>query len=67
MMNKEENLKWLRHRMKEYHACRSNIGDVEEEMERDGKLGPGFSSIDRLEELDIGMGLHQDRPTSMPI
>jgi hypothetical protein len=23
-------------------------------MERDGKLGQGFSSVDRLEEMDIG-------------
>jgi hypothetical protein len=56
MMSKEENLEWLRRRTKEYHVGRNELGSLVEEIERDGKLGPGFSLVDQLEEMDIGDG-----------
>jgi hypothetical protein len=56
MMSKEKNLEWLQRRTEEYRAGRDDIGFLVKEVERDGKLGQGFSLIDRLEEMDISDG-----------
>jgi hypothetical protein len=49
MTSKEGELKWLHHRTKE-----NDVSDLVEDLGEDGKLGQGFSSVDELEEIDIG-------------
>jgi hypothetical protein len=56
MLSKEKSLEWLRRRTKEYHSCKNGTSDLVDELEQEGKLGQGFSSLDRLEEVDIGDG-----------
>jgi hypothetical protein len=57
MTTKEKDLEWLRHQTEEYHSGKSDICGVVEDLEEDGKLGHGFSSVDRLEEIYIGDGM----------
>jgi hypothetical protein len=56
MMNKEKSVEWLQCRTEEYQSKAEGVGDLVEEVEHEGKLGQGFSSIDYLEEMDIGDG-----------
>jgi hypothetical protein len=62
MSNKRESLEWLRHRTEEYRSGKNDAHDLVEDLEHEGKLGQGFSSMDRLEEMDIGDG-STPRPT----
>jgi hypothetical protein len=48
--------------IEEYRSSKDNIADVVEDLEDMGKLGRGFSTIDELEEVDIGDGITK-RPT----
>jgi hypothetical protein len=62
MMNIDEELEWLHRRTEGYHSGRNDTGGLVEKFEIEGKLGQGFSSMDHLDEVDIGDGtLH--RPT----
>jgi hypothetical protein len=61
-MSAQKNVEWLRHRTKQ---CRSTMNDMCEAIEdfyKVEKLGQGFSSVDPLEEIDIGDGI-TPRPT----
>jgi hypothetical protein len=56
--NKE--LEWLHRRTEAYHSGKDSISGVVEDLENEGKLGQGFSSVDCLDEVDIGDGsLHK--------
>jgi hypothetical protein len=54
MVGKDKDIEWLVKQTKEYRSWKSGIKDVIEELEDMGKLGQGFSSVDELEEIDIG-------------
>jgi hypothetical protein len=54
MTSKEGELKWLHHRTEEYRSKENDLSDLVEDLAEDGKLGQGFSSVDELEEIDIG-------------
>jgi hypothetical protein len=62
MMSKENNVDWLQRRAKEYRAGRRETGELVEDFDEVGKLGQGFSSVDELEEVDLGKGVAH-RPT----
>jgi hypothetical protein len=62
MMTRERELEWLHHRSEEYRLGKNDISGLIEELEDEGKLGQGFSSVDRLEEVDIRDGT-TPRPT----
>jgi hypothetical protein len=64
MMMKDKGLEWLHHRTEEHRVGKSGISGAIEDLEDDGKLGQGFSSVDGLEEIDIGDGTIP-RPTYM--
>jgi hypothetical protein len=49
-------LEWLHHRTNEHRSNQDSISDVVEESGQEGKLGQGFSSLDSLEEVDLGDG-----------
>jgi hypothetical protein len=57
MLSKEESLKWLQRRTDEYHSNENDIGGLVEDFDDMGKLGSGFVSSDKLEEVDIGNGV----------
>jgi hypothetical protein len=57
MMTREQVLEWLSHQTEEYSLGRNDSGGLIEDMGDEGKLGQGFSSVDRLEEMDIGDGV----------
>jgi hypothetical protein len=46
----------LQCRTEEYRSKKKDVGDLLEEVECEEKLGQGFASMDRLEEMDIGDG-----------
>jgi hypothetical protein len=56
MMSREGHIEWLQHGKEEYHSGQNSMNDMVEELEREGMLDPGFSSIDELEEVDMGDG-----------
>jgi hypothetical protein len=60
MMSREDNVAWLQWRAGEYHAGRRETGELVEDFDEVGKHGQGFSSVDELEEVDLGKGVaHQ--------
>jgi hypothetical protein len=61
MMSKEDNVAWLQWRTAEHRARRGEAGEVVEDFDEVGKLGQGFSSVDDLEEVDLG-GSNTQRP-----
>jgi hypothetical protein len=61
-MSTQKNDDWLRHRMEQYWSTMNNMCEVIEDFNEVEKLGQGFSSIDPLEEIDIG-----DEITPRPI
>jgi hypothetical protein len=54
MAGKDKDIEWLVKQTQEYRSQKSNTEDVVEELGDMGNLGQGFSSIDKLEEIDIG-------------
>jgi hypothetical protein len=54
-MNKK--IEWLRHCTEEYCSGQNDIGGLVEDLENEGKLGHGFSSVDHLDEVGIGDGM----------
>jgi hypothetical protein len=61
-MNEHDSLKWLQERTDEYCLNKNDMGEVVDDFDDLGKLGQGFSSVDELEEVDIGDG-KVPRPT----
>jgi hypothetical protein len=62
MASREDNLRWLLGRMKEYCSAQNGIGEVVEDFDDTEKLGNRFMLSDELEEIDIGNGSVR-RPT----
>jgi phage anti-repressor protein len=56
MGRKEDSLKWLKRRTEEYRLKENDTSDTVDDFDEVGKLGCGFSSVDELEEIDIGSG-----------
>jgi hypothetical protein len=56
MLSKDSSIKWMQKRMKEYCWSKNDIGEAVEDFDELGKLGRGFSSVDTLDEVDIGDG-----------
>jgi hypothetical protein len=62
MMNAKESMDWLAKRMEEYRSAWNGIGETVQDFDDLGKLGRRFTSINELDEIDIGDGGVQ-RPT----
>jgi hypothetical protein len=56
MMNAKESMDWLAKWMEEYHSTGNDIGEIIEDFGDVGKLRRGFTSIDELDQIDIGDG-----------
>jgi hypothetical protein len=50
-------LEWFIWRIVEYHSSTDDVIGVVEDLDKLGKIGRGFSSMDDLEEIDIGDGV----------
>jgi hypothetical protein len=61
-MSTQKNVEWLWSRTKQYRSTTNDMCEVIEDFDEVGKLGQVFSSVDPLEELDIGDGI-TPRPT----
>jgi hypothetical protein len=61
-MSTQKNVEWLRHRMEQYQSTTNDMYEAIEDFDEVEKLGQGFSSVDPLEEIDIGDGI-TPRPT----
>jgi hypothetical protein len=57
MMTTANEIEWLRCRTEEYHSGQNNIGGLVEDLENEGKLWQGFSSVDHLDKVDIRDGM----------
>jgi hypothetical protein len=62
MMSVSKDLEFLSRRTTEYRSYTEDVMGVVEDLDELGKLGRGFSSMDDLEEVDIGGGVIS-RPT----
>jgi hypothetical protein len=60
-----KDLEWLSRRTVEYRSSMDDAMGVVEDLDELGKLGRGFSSMDDLEEVDIGDGV-VSQPTYKP-
>jgi hypothetical protein len=47
---------WLQQRIDHYQAHKTDTYEAIEDLDDLGKLGQGFTSADRLEEVEIGDG-----------
>jgi hypothetical protein len=56
------NVEWLQECVEHYRANKNDMCETIEETEDLDKLGPGFTLVDSLEEIDIGNGV-TSRPT----
>jgi hypothetical protein len=55
MLKQGKDVEWLRWWTEEYHSTKDDIGGMVDDLDEMGKLGHGFSSMDDLEEVDLGM------------
>jgi hypothetical protein len=55
MLKQEKDGEWLRRWTEEFCSTKDDIGGMVNDMDEIGKLGHGFSSMDDLEEVDLGM------------
>jgi hypothetical protein len=62
MMSVSKDLEWLNRWTAEYRSYTDDVMGVVEDLDELGNLGRGFSSMDDLEEVDIGDGV-VSRPT----
>ena len=58
----ESNFEWLKRRLDEYRAEKTDACEAIDDFDELNKLGQGFTSADPLEEVDIGDGT-TPRPT----
>jgi hypothetical protein len=56
MIDTQGNMDWSRRQMEQQHSRKNDNGDVIEDLGGEGKLDQGFSTVDDLEEVDIGNG-----------
>jgi hypothetical protein len=61
-MNTQNNIEWLWHCTEQYQSTTNAICEAIEDFDEVEKLEQGFSSVDFLEEIDIGDGI-TSRPT----
>jgi hypothetical protein len=66
MMLVSKDLEWLSKWTAKYHPYMDDAMGVVEDLDELGKLGQGFSSIDHLEQVDIGDGV-VPRPTYVSV
>jgi hypothetical protein len=57
MATATKDLEWLSTRTAEYHLSKDDAMGVVDDLDELGKLGQDFSSMDDLEEVDIGDGV----------
>jgi hypothetical protein len=57
MASKEGDIDWLVRRADDYRLAKNDISEVVEDFDDIGKLGYGFSTVDELDEVDIGDGV----------
>jgi hypothetical protein len=72
MVAATRDLEWLSRRTVEYHSSKDDAMGVVEDLDELGKLGRGFSSMDNLENVDIGDGviprrIYVERIPSVPL
>jgi hypothetical protein len=53
----QKNDEWLRHHTEQYRSNMNDTCEATEDCEEVEKLGQGLSSVDPLEEIDIGDGI----------
>jgi hypothetical protein len=53
-MSVSKDLEWLSRQIAEYRSYTDDAMGVVEDLDKLGKLGRGFSSMDDLEKVDIG-------------
>jgi hypothetical protein len=49
------NIEWMKHRVDQYPANKTDAYEAIDEFDELDKLGQGFTSADPLEQVDIGM------------
>jgi hypothetical protein len=52
----DANVEWLKHRVEQYHANKTDACEAIDEFNELDKLGQSFMSADPLEQVDIGDG-----------
>jgi hypothetical protein len=57
MVTTTRDLEWLSRRTVEYHSSKDDAMGMVEDLDKLGKLGRGFSSMDDLEKVDISDGV----------
>jgi hypothetical protein len=57
MATATRDLEWLSRRTVEYHSSKDDAMGMVEDLDKLGKLGRGFSSMDDLEKVDISDGV----------
>ena len=58
----DANVEWLKHRVEQYRANKTDVCEAIDDFDELDKLGQGFTSADPLEQVDIGDG-SVPRPT----
>jgi hypothetical protein len=53
-MSTQKNVEWLRHCKKQYQSTMNDMCKAIEDFDEVEKSGQDFSSVDPLEEIDIG-------------
>jgi hypothetical protein len=61
-MSTQKNVEWLPYHTEQYRYTTNDMCEAIEDFDEVEKLGQGFSSVDPLEEIDIGDGI-TPRPT----
>jgi hypothetical protein len=54
MSNKEDSLVWLQRRTTRHQSERGGMDEVVKDFDEVGKLGQGFTSVDKLERVNLG-------------
>jgi len=52
----DANVEWLKHRVEQYRANKTDACEAIDDFDELDKLGQGFTSADTLEQVDIGAG-----------
>ena len=52
----DANIKWLKHRVEQYRANKTDVCEAIDDFDELDKLGQGFMSAGPLEHVDIGDG-----------
>jgi hypothetical protein len=53
----DANVEWLKHRVEQYQANKTDACEAIDDFDELDKLGQGFTSVDPLEQVDVGMAL----------